>query len=252
MGAICYNPTMMRNISGNPVFCALDTVDLAAAERLAGEVAGSVGGLKIGKEFFTAHGPQGVSQVVAGRLPLFLDLKFHDIPNTVAGGVRAAIGAVAPFMMTVHASGGRAMLQAAADAAATAAGETGTRKPLILGVTVLTSLDQDDLRDTGVVGTVADQVRRLADLAQANGLDGVICSPHEIKTLRADRGPAFKLVVPGIRPASAMGDDQKRVMTPADAVALGADYLVIGRPITAAGDPAAAARAIDAEIGRAA
>lgn len=228
------------------ILCAIDTPDLARAETLARQLAERVGGVKLGKEFFTAAGPDGVRRIAALGLPIFLDLKFHDIPNTVAGAVRAAT-ALGCFMMTVHASGGPAMLRAAADAAADATPAGGNR-PLIVGVTVLTSLGDDDLRAVGQAPPVADQVLRLARLAVGNGLDGVVASPLEAPALRHDLGANATLVVPGVRPAGSAAGDQKRVTTPADAVSAGADYLVIGRPITGADDPAAAADAIAAEI----
>ena len=227
----------------NPVFCAIDNPDLAAAQQLAIDLSGSVGGIKLGKEFFAAHGPAGVHQVAASAgTPIFLDLKFHDIPNTVAGAVRSACK-MTPYMMTIHASGGPAMIRAAADAAIDATTATNAR-PLIIAVTVLTSLDISDLNAVGIAATPSDQARRLAALAQQNGADGIVCSPHEIEILRQDLGPDFALVVPGIRPAGSVADDQKRIMTPEQAVQLGATYLVIGRPITMAPDPAAAASAI--------
>ena len=229
----------------NPVFAALDTTDLARARHLAGLVAPHVGGLKLGLEFFLAQGLANTAEV-AGSTPLFLDLKLHDIPNTVAGAVRA-IAALKPEFLTVHAAGGPAMLRAAVDEAAEAAGRTGHRVKL-LGVTVLTSLDDGDLDAVGQRGPAADQVRRLALLARTCGLDGVICSPYEVAGLRAELGPDFQLVVPGIRPAGAALGDQKRVMGPREAIAAGASRLVIGRPITDAPDPAAAARAIAAEL----
>lgn len=229
----------------NPVFAALDTTDLARARQLAGLVAPHVGGLKLGLEFFLAQGLANTAEV-AGSTPLFLDLKLHDIPNTVAGAVRA-IAALKPEFLTVHAAGGPAMLRAAVDEAAEAAGRTGHRVKL-LGVTVLTSLDDGDLDAVGQRGPAADQVRRLALLARTCGLDGVICSPYEVAGLRAELGPDFQLVVPGIRPAGAALGDQKRVMGPREAIAAGASRLVIGRPITDAPDPAAAARAIAAEL----
>lgn len=225
------------------LFCALDTTDLEQAVGWTMALNGQVGGIKIGKEFFTAHGPQGVSRLTASGMPLFLDLKFHDIPNTVAGAIRAALP-LQPRMINVHATGGSAMMKAAAAAAA----ETGPSRPLVLAVTVLTSLDDSDLIAGGINGPTETQVLRLAQLAQAAGLDGVVCSAKEIKLLRQALGPDFKLVVPGIRPAGADAGDQKRVMTPPDAMAAGADYLVIGRPITTAVDPADAARAIAASI----
>ena len=229
----------------NPVFAALDTTDLDRARGLAAAVAPHVGGLKLGLEFFLAQGLANTA-AVAGATPLFLDLKLHDIPNTVAGGVRAIAG-LKPEFLTIHTAGGSAMMHAAVDAAAEAAAQTGHRIKL-LGVTVLTSLDDGDLDAVGQRGPAADQVRRLALLARASGLDGVICSPMEVAALRADLGADFQLVVPGIRPAGAALGDQKRVMGPRDAIAAGASRLVIGRPITEAPDPAAAARAIAAEL----
>ena len=228
------------------IFVALDTHDLGRAAALARELAGLVGGVKIGKEFFTAHGPDGV-RAVAGGVPLFLDLKFHDIPNTVAGALRSAVH-LRPAFVNVHAAGGRAMLQAAVQAVAEGAEDADVPRPLLLGVTVLTSLGEDDLGELGQAGPLAEQVVRLARLAQSCGLDGVVCSPREIAALRAACGPDFVLMVPGIRPRWAASGDQKRIMTPADALAAGADYLVIGRPVTEAQDAAAAARRIVAEI----
>ncbi len=225
------------------VFVALDTPHMDGALSLAGSLAGLVGGIKLGKAFFTANGPQGVQRAAAGGLPVFLDLKFHDIPNTVADAVRAALS-LAPVMLTVHASGGAARMRAAADAA----GEAGVNRPLVLGVTVLTSLGAEDLAATGLAAPVSDQVMRLARLAQASGLDGVVCSARDVAALRAECGAAFKLVVPGIRPAGAVAGDQTRTATPAEAILAGADYLVIGRPVTGADDPAQAARALIAAL----
>ncbi len=230
------------------IFCAIDSADLARARHLAAQLAGHVGGIKLGLELFSAHGPDGV-RAVMGAAPgqaLFLDLKFHDIPNTVAAAMAAAV-ALGPRMINVHGQGGRAMLEAARDAARQGAEAAGVAPPLVLAVTVLTSLDGDDLKALGVANPVADQVLRLATLAAEAGLDGVVCSALEIDVLRDALGPDFTLVTPGIRPAGAATGDQKRVMTPAQALAAGADYLVIGRPITAADDPAAAARRIIAE-----
>mgnify|MGYP001167339179 CR=1 FL=1 len=226
------------------IYCAVDTTDLDAALALAELLGGEVGGLKLGKEFFTAHGPDGVAKIAGTGHKIFLDLKFHDIPNTVAGAVRAAAG-LGVHMMTIHASGGAAMMRAAAEAAKT---EDGIR-PLILAVTVLTSLDADDLAAVGQTGLITDQVARLAALAKSAGVDGAVCSPLEISTLKASLGADFALVAPGVRPIWAASDDQKRVMTPGDAVTAGADFLVIGRPITRAGDPVAAARRIADELG---
>lgn len=227
------------------IFVALDTTDLDRALALGRGLKGFIGGVKVGKEFFTALGPAGVGALGELGLPVFLDLKFHDIPATVAGAVRAAL-ALKPFIINVHASGGAAMMRAAVEAADGPA--PAFNKPLVVAVTVLTSLADEDLAATGVAGDAAAQVLRLAGLAKRSGLDGVVCSAHEAEALRAALGDDFKLVVPGIRPQWAAADDQKRIVTPAEAVAKGADYLVIGRPITAADDPADAARRIAAEL----
>lgn len=237
----------MTSEARDRLFVALDTTDLERAARLARELAGRVGGLKVGKEFFTAHGPDGLRAAVGGE-PLFLDLKFHDIPNTVAGAVRAAMW-LSPRILNVHASGGRAMMEAARDALREGADDAGVEPPWLVAVTVLTSLDDADLAAVGQQGPAAEQVVRLARLAQDCGLDGVVCGPREIAPLRAACGPDFKLVVPGIRPAWAASGDQKRVMTPKAAVAAGADVIVVGRPITAAEDPLDAAEKIVAELG---
>jgi orotidine-5'-phosphate decarboxylase len=232
----------------NPVLCALDTPDLGQATSWAAKLADTVGGIKLGLEFFNAQGPKGVSEVMrASALPLFLDLKFHDIPNTVAGAVNAVVP-LKPFMINVHTNGGRAMMEAAAKAARDAAERHVVGRPLVIGVTVLTSMDDDDLREVGVNESAFDSVRRLAALAKVSGLDGVVCSPHEAAQLRKDLGPNFKLVTPGVRPAWAAANDQKRVMTPAEAIAAGADYVVVGRPITAAPDQAAAAKRLIMEL----
>jgi orotidine-5'-phosphate decarboxylase len=232
----------------NPIFCALDTTEVSVATSLAAKVGDCVGGLKLGLEFFTANGLKGVQQVQkASGLPIFLDQKFHDIPNTVAGAVRAACQ-LGVAMLTIHTAGGRTMMEAAAKAATDAAHEFPKPRPMIIGVTVLTSMDDADLAATGVSSPVSDQVRRLAALAKDSGLDGIVCSPLEAELLRADLGSSFKLVTPGVRPLWSAANDQKRFMSPADALKAGADYLVIGRPITAAPDPAAAATRIAAEI----
>jgi orotidine-5'-phosphate decarboxylase len=230
--------------AANPVIAAIDTPDPSEARRLVNALAGAVGGVKLGLEFFAANGPRATREAAFGE-NLFLDLKLHDIPNTVAGAVRAC-AALEPLLLTLHASGGPAMMRAAADAAQSAA--AGRRRMRLLGVSVLTSLDDDDLARVGQERPVAQQVLRLALLARDSGLDGVVCSPHEVASLRAACGRDFLLVVPGIRPAGAALGDQKRVMTPKEAIDAGADYLVIGRPITAAPDPAAAARAILASL----
>ena len=233
----------MNRPAANPVYCALDTTSLDQALAWARAVKPFVGGLKIGLEFFNANGPQGVRAIVEVGLPVFADLKLHDIPNTVGGGVRAILP-LGVSLVNVHTAGGAAMLRAAAEAAATA----GANRPKVIGVTVLTSLDASDLFATGVTAAPSDQVLRLAKLAKSSGLDGVVCAAHEIQSLRSELGPNFLLVVPGIRPAGAAFSDQKRVTTPKEGRALGADILVIGRPITGAPDPAAAARAICDEL----
>jgi orotidine-5'-phosphate decarboxylase len=230
--------------SSSPVFCAIDRPDLDGALALCRSLADAVGGLKLGLEFVGANGPDGVRRVGGIGLPIFLDLKLHDIPNTVAGAVRSA-SRLGIAMLTVHAAGGAAMLRAARDAARESA-----EPPAVLGVTVLTSLGADDLRATGVSDGTEQQVLRLADLALEAGCDGLVCSPREIAALRARFGPDALLVVPGIRPGREV-HDQKRTLGPGEAVALGASHLVVGRPITAAADPRAAALAIDAEIRRA-
>lgn len=234
------------NPAHNPVFVALDTTDLDYARQLAERVRGSVGGLKLGLEFFNAHGPAGIRDFEDCGLPIFLDLKFHDIPNTVAGAVRAAAG-LGVSILNVHAQGGAAMMRAAVEAARTVSPST-----RLIAVTVLTSLSDRDLPSVGLTPPVADQVLRLAFLAQQCGLDGVVCSAHEIARLRRELGPDFLLVVPGIRPAGSAVGDQQRVTGPAEARGAGADVLVIGRPITGAQDPALAARDIARSLGIAA
>ena len=226
------------------IFVALDTTDVGRAVELANGLKGSVGGVKLGKEFFTANGPDGVARVTECGMPLFLDLKFHDIPNTVAGAIRASLQ-LDPFMVNVHASGGRRMMEAARAAADEA--DMGKR-PNVIAVTVLTSMAREDMVEVGIDEEPLEQVLRLGRLTQASGLDGVVCSAKEVVALRGSVGPNFKLVVPGIRPEWASTDDQRRVVTPKDAVDLGADYLVIGRPITGHADPAEAARLIAEEL----
>lgn len=227
----------------NPIICAIDTTDIEAADALIKNVNNHIGAIKLGLEFFTANGASGVGKLAYHNIPVFLDLKFHDIPNTVAKAIKATAG-INTFMMTVHTSGGRAMLQAAIDASMEVAAITGKDRPLIVGVTVLTSLDQADITMLGINDNLNDQVARLADLAQSCRLDGVVCSPYEIRALRKQCGSDFTLVVPGIRPKDSKQGDQKRIMSPAQAVKKGADYLVIGRPITEAQDPGKAARDI--------
>lgn len=238
----------------NPiVFCALDTADRDAACALAARVGPVTSGIKIGLEFFNAHGPQGVRTVLSSvpGVRLFLDLKFHDIPHTVAGAVRAAVG-LSPLYLNIHAAGGAEMMRAASQASREESARLGLPAVRLLAVTVLTSLDDANLASVGQYTPASDQVVRLAHLAQSCGLDGVVCSAHEIVRLRAELGPDFVLMVPGIRPAGTAHGDQKRVLSPAQALAAGATHLVIGRPITEAPDPVAAARAILSDLGAAA
>jgi orotidine-5'-phosphate decarboxylase len=230
-------------MTNNPIFCALDTPDIAAAVSLAEKLFGSIGGAKLGMEFFYANGAAGYKAVQEAGLPIFLDLKLHDISNTVAKAVHSLMP-LAPKIMTVHTQGGPGMMQAASDAADEAAKANGVDRPKMVGVTILTSLDQSDLAAIGVQGAVKDQVVRLAKLAKASGLDGVVCSPLEIEAIRDACGDDFMLVVPGIRPVGSTMGDQKRVLTPREAMDKGADVLVIGRPITGADDPAKAAKEI--------
>ena len=227
----------------NPVYLALDLPQLDAAKALAQKVKSHVGGLKLGLEFFCAHGHHGVHELAHVGLPIFLDLKLHDIPNTVAGAMQA-IHLLEPAIVTIHASGGRAMME---DAKA-AAGE----RTKVVAVTMLTSLDERDLARTGVSGSAHDQVMRLAELAEASGLDGIVCSGQEVGHVKKQWKNGF-FVVPGLLPAGsaankALGDDQKRVVTPRQARDDGASVLVIGRPISRADDPVAAARAIEATL----
>ena len=227
----------------NPIYVALDTTDLDYALGLAERLRGSVGGLKLGLEFFAAHGPEGVRAFTGLGMPLFLDLKFHDIPNTVAGAARAA-ASLGVSIINVHAGGGIAMMKAAGDAARSVNPAT-----KVIAVTVLTSLSDHDLALVGQTPSAGEQVLRLAQLTREAGLDGVVCSAHEIAALRAALGPDFMLVVPGIRPKGADLGDQQRVMGPAEAHKAGASILVIGRPITQAADPAQAARDIAQSLG---
>ena len=223
---------------------ALDTADLARARALAGAVAPHCAMVKVGLELFLAHGP-GTIEALAPA-PVFLDLKLHDIPNTVAGAVRAVLPA-APRLLTLHASAGAAALEAARRAAGEGEGRPEGR-PRLLGVTALTSLDAAALHAIGVAGGPRQQVLRLGRLAMEAGLDGLVCGPREVAMLRDALGAAPILVVPGVRPAGSAADDQARPATPAEAARAGADWIVVGRPITAAQDPAAAAAAIAREI----
>ncbi len=232
---------------GPRVIVALDFADPALALTLAEKLDPRDCALKVGKEMFVTAGPDPVRAMIARGFRVFLDLKFHDIPNTV-GSACAAATRLGVWMLNVHAAGGAAMLAAARAAVDEAAAKRLATPPLLIAVTVLTSLKDADLRDTGVEGDTMRQALRLAQLTAAAGLDGVVCSAHEAKALRAARGPDFKLVTPGIRPAGSVADDQARIITPEAAIASGADYLVIGRPVTQAPDPVVALAAINAAL----
>ena len=220
------------------IYVAVDTPDLDRAKAIAKAVKRHAGGIKLGLEFFAANGPAGVVDLAHEGLPIFLDLKLHDIPNTVAKAVQALRG-LEPAILTVHAAGGRAMLE---EAKACAPAST-----KVVAVTLLTSLDGTDLKDIGVGGNAHDQVARLADLAREAGLDGIVCSGVEVAAVRRRWHDGF-FVVPGVRPADGAVGDQKRVITPRAAIDAGASILVIGRPVTAAKDPDAALRAIAATL----
>ena len=222
----------------NPVFVALDTPDLDRARSLAEAVRNAAGGIKLGLEFFCANGPAGVREIARLGLPLFLDLKLHDIPNTVAKAVEA-VADLNPAVLTVHAAGGEAMLSAAKGAAPEAT--------KVVAVTVLTSLDSDDLRATGIDSHPGEQVERLSALARQSGLDGIVCSGNEVEAAKAAWPDGF-FVVPGVRPEGSGVADQKRVVSPRQALGRGASILVIGRPVTAADDPQAALEAILASL----
>ena len=224
------------------VVVALDFPSTTPAFVLLDQLAPSDCRVKIGKELFTRAGPVFVEQVVARGFDVFLDLKYHDIPNTVAAACEAAAD-LGVWMVNVHASGGRRMMETAAERLAARA-----QRPLLIAVTILTSLNDEDLAEIGLSGSPEDNVRRLAGLAERSGLDGVVCSPREVAALRAERGPRFQLVTPGVRPAGAAPDDQRRVTTPADAIGAGANFLVVGRPITAAPDPRMSLDAINGEV----
>jgi orotidine-5'-phosphate decarboxylase len=221
------------------IYCAIDTRDLRQACDLAAQIVPITGGIKLGLEFFNAFGPQGVEKVMraAGtQASLFLDLKFHDIPNTVAGAVRSICENLAPDYLNVHAVGGLDMMRAAKEAC--------SPETKLLAVTVLTSMSAQDLRQTGVAYDVETQVQGLTEIALQAKLDGIVCSAHEIEAMRDIFGSSLVLMVPGIRPDGSVQGDQKRVMTPRQAITAGATHLVIGRPITQAENPAMAARKI--------
>ena len=229
---------------------ALDVETRQQAVALSDTLRGTVGGFKIGSRLFTAEGPEIVRTLTGRGDRVFLDLKFHDIPNTVATAVAAATG-LGVWMVNVHASGGTTMMRAAADAAREAAAKRGAPAPLVIAVTVLTSMNQAALRETGIVIDLMDQVLRLAELTREAGLDGVVASPLETAAIRHRCGPDFVIVTPGIRGAAASGkDDQQRTMSAAEAIAAGASYLVVGRPIIGEADPRAAAGSIARSVER--
>ena len=231
----------------NPIIVALDVPTSEAALKLVEQLTPVSGGFKVGSELFTSAGPDMVRRIRGLGAPVFLDLKFHDIPNTVAKAVAAAVQ-LDVQMLTVHASGGMEMLKAAEQIAQQTARQLGHAPPLVLGVTVLTSLDGSALSQVGLDPDVSRQVRRLADLANQAGLRGLVCSPREVAEVRQMVPASTQLVIPGIRSQTALADDQKRTLTPREALALGANWLVIGRPICAAENPRAAAEQILKEI----
>lgn len=228
----------VRMDSRDRLIVALDVSSAAEARKLVQAVGDATSIFKIGKQLFTAEGPSVVRDLVASGRKVFLDLKFHDIPTTVAGAVRSAAD-LGVSMLTVHASGGGRMLRAAVDA-----GASSQFRPLILAVTVLTSLGDEDLQEIGINGSVQSQVLRMASLAIDRGCGGIVASAHETRELRRELGTGFAIVVPGIRPEGSAVGDQSRVVTPAEAFSAGATYIVVGRPITGAADPGAAAREI--------
>lgn len=230
------------DITGARVIVALDYPDAASALQLVAGLSPDLCRLKVGKELFTRAGPQVVEELASRGFDVFLDLKFHDIPNTVASACHAAAD-LGVWMVNVHALGGERMLLAAREGI-----ERAKHTPLLIAVTILTSMDVQDLAAVGLSGTPEDNVLRLATLAHQSGLDGVVCSSRETGILRDRLGPDFRLITPGIRPAGSQADDQRRVMTPADAINAGSSYLVIGRPVTQADDPVSVLRTINSEL----
>ena len=232
----------MADIHKSKVIVALDYPDATSAMQLVTRLTPDLCRLKVGKELFTRAGPQLVEDLAARGFDVFLDLKFHDIPNTVASACHAA-AELGVWMMNVHALGGERMLQAAKEGVSRA-----KHSPMLIAVTILTSMDESDLAAVGLAGSPLDNVLRLAQLAQQSGLDGVVCSSRETPALREHLEPGFRLITPGIRPAGSQADDQRRVMTPVEAIKSGSDYLVIGRPVTRADDPVSVLRTINSEL----
>lgn len=230
----------------NPIYVAIDKPELTKALELCAQIKDDVGGIKLGKEFMAACGIEGMRAIRDLGLPIFADVKYHDIPNTVQSAI-IALGALKPAIINVHIAGGRKMLEAATQAGKEIEAKYGY-KPLIIGVTILTSLSSDEIAEVGYGNPLNEQVLLMAKLAQDTGLDGVVCSSHEIKAIKNACGADFKTIVPGIRPAWAVAGDQSRIMTPKQAIAEGADYLVIGRPITQAQNPKEAYQKIMAEL----
>ncbi|WP_019613220.1 orotidine-5'-phosphate decarboxylase [Psychromonas ossibalaenae] len=233
----------MSQLVDPKVVIALDYADQQQALDFISQLDPAACRLKVGKEMFTHFGPDFVKRLVEKGFDVFLDLKFHDIPNTVAKAVKAAAD-LGVWMVNVHAGGGRRMMEAAKAVLE----PYGDKAPLLIAVTVLTSMDESDLKELGIELSPAEQVKRLASLTQSSGLDGVVCSAHEAQDLKALLGDEFKLITPGIRPAGSDAGDQRRIMTPEQAVNAGADYLVIGRPITQASDPAQVLSEINATL----
>lgn len=232
----------------NPIIVAIDDPNPESAYNIARDLKGSVGHVKLGLEFFTSNGPEWVKKIQALGMPIFLDMKYHDIPNTVAKSVMAATR-LKVDMITIHTSGGFEMMRTAAFACQNEALNLGILTPLLLGVTVLTSMSEPELKELGVPSTIEYHVVKLVELGLKAGLSAFVCSPHEIALLKGEFGQDIKLIVPGIRPAGSDATDQKRIMTPKEAIDLGADYLVIGRPILKASNPVQAAKEILATLG---
>lgn len=228
--------------SDSPIIIALDFAEKTAAWNLIDQLDPAYCRLKVGKEMFTRFGPNFVETLAEKGFDVFLDLKFHDIPNTVAGACSAACD-LGVWMMNVHASGGRRMMQAARDAI-----DKSSQSPLLIAVTILTSLSEEDINEVGYTGSAEENVIRLATLAHRSGMDGVVCSPKEVTKLRENIGDDFVLVTPGIRPSGSATDDQRRTLTPVEAISAGSNYLVIGRPVTLADKPMSVLLTIESEI----